>query len=232
MALVPFESDYASQEAGVVAQKIQSLMSKIIDDGVGPLSSSITHANDRLTRARSDGRTNNEAQEVAIDRIITESIAKAGLTGFTTGLGGLATLPISVPAGIGGNFMLNARMVGSIAHLRGYDLRDPRVMTMMQLIVAGMKVEKILKEFGLSLGRQVAQRAVMRGAWMSIRAIPGYLIDGVGVRAGYLLVVRYGTSKGAALLYKSLPLVGGVVSGTLDGAFTKAVGAAAKKAFV
>ena len=189
MTVAPFESGDASQEAGVVAQKIQSLMRRIVDDGVGPLAGSTTHADERLTRARSDGRTEEEAREVAIDRIINESIAKAGLTGFTTGLGGLVTMPISVPAGISGNFMLG-------------------------------------------LGKQVAQRAVMPGAWLSIRAIPGYLVNGVGVRAGYLLIVRYGTSKGAALLYKSLPLIGGVVSGALDGTFTKAVGAAAKKAFV
>jgi hypothetical protein len=85
-----------------------------------------------------------------------------------------------------------------------------------QLIVAGLSLEKILKEFGVNLSRKVAERAVMRAAWMAIEVIPGYIINSVGVRAGYLLVIRYGTSKGAALLYKSLPIVSGVVGGALD----------------
>lgn len=229
---VPYEPGAVSQEAGLVAQKLQSLMRKIVHSGVGPLSGSIIHANDRLARARSEGRSEQEAREAAIDRIVAESIAKAGVTGFTTGFGGLVAMPITVPAGIGGNLMLNARMVGSIAHLRGYDLHDPRVETMMQLLVAGLKAEKVLKEFGVKVGKRVAERAVMRGAWMTVRAIPGYLVDGVGVRAGYLLVVRYGTTKGAALLYKSLPVIGGIVGGAVDGVFTKAIATAAKNTFV
>lgn len=232
MTVMPYGRNDASQQTSQIAQGIQALMRRVAHDGVGPLSGSIDHANDRLARARAGHRTEADAREAAIDRIVTESIVKAGATGFTTGLGGIATLPIAVPAGIGGSLMLNTRMVGSIAHLRGYDLHDPQVETMMQLIVAGIGVEKILKEFGLKLGRQAAERAVMRGAWMSMRAIPGYLVDRVGVRAGYLLVVRYGTSKGAALFYKSLPIVGGVVGGAVDGVFTKTVAAAAKKAFV
>jgi hypothetical protein len=231
-AVVSDEENGESQETGLVVKKVQSLMRRVVNNGVGPLAGSIGHAEDRLVRARTDGLTGEEAREAAIDRIVRESIAKAGLTGFTTGLGGLVTLPITIPAGIGGNFMLNARMVGSIAHLRGYDLQDPRVETMMQLLVAGVGVEKIVKEFGLNLGRKAAEQAVMRGAWMSVRAVPGYLVDDIGVRAGYLLVVRYGTAKGAALIYKALPLLGGVIGGAVDGAFTKGIAAAAKKAFV
>ena len=232
MTAVPYESDDVPQETSLVAQKLQSLIRKIAHNGVGPLSSSLIHADDRLARARSDGRSEQEAREAAIDRIVAESIAKAGATGFATGLGGFVTMPVTVPAGIGGNLMLNARMVGSIAHIRGYDLHDPLVLTMLQLIVAGAKVEKILKEFGINLGKRAVERAVMRSAWMTVRAIPGYFIDRVGVRAGYLLVVRYGTSKSAALLYKGLPLIGGVIGGAVDGAFTKTIATAAKKAFV
>lgn len=231
MTVVPYDSEDAAQGGGLAAQKMQSVMRKIVQTGVGPLSASIVHADDRLARARAEGLTEREAREAAIDRIVLESVAKAGAAGFTTGLGGFMTLPVTIPAGIAGNFMLNARMVGSIAHLRGYDLQDPRVEAMMQLVVAGVSVEKILKEFGVKLGKKVVERAVMQGAWVSVRAIPGYLVNEVSVRAGYLLVVRYGTTRGAALLYKALPLLGGVIGGAVDGAFTKTIATAAKKAF-
>ena len=233
MAIQPHEPSEGSEDTGFLAKHLLTLLSKIIHDGVNPvLASSVAYADDRLTRARRVGRTEYDAREAAINRIVRESVAKAGATGFTTGLGGLITLPVTVPAGIAGNFMLNARMVGSIARLRGYDLSDPQVETMIQLIVAGLSLEKVLKEFGVSLGRKAAERVVMRAAWATIEVIPGYIINRVGVRAGYLLVVRYGTSKSAALLYKSVPILGGLAGGVLDGAFAKGIAKAAKMAFV
>lgn len=233
MTVQPSQPGDEPVAAGFLALHLQSLLRKIVHDGVDPiLTSSITYADDRLARARRVGRTECDAREAAITRIVGESIAKAGITGFTTGLGGIVTMPVTVPASIAGNFMLTARMVGSIAHLRGYDLRDPQVETMIQLIVAGLSLEKVLKEFGVNLGRKAAERAVMRAAWMTIEVIPGYIINSVGVRAGYLLVVRYGTSKGAALFYKSLPILGGVAGGVLDSAFAKGIAKAANMAFV
>lgn len=233
MTLDPYQPGDESGNTNFLARHLQSGLRKVIHDGVDPiLTSSVAYADDRLARARRAGRTEHDAREAAITRIINESVAKAGATGFTTGLGGIVTLPVTVPVGIAGNFMLNARMVGSIAYLRGYDLRDSQVETMIQLIVAGLSLEKVLKEFGVNLGRKAAERAVMKAAWMTIEAIPGYLVNSVGVRAGYLLVIRYGTSKSAALLYKSLPIVGGIAGGVLDGAFAKGIAKAAKIAFV
>src|SRR6476660_5970104 len=51
----------------------------------------------------------------------------AGAQGFLTNLGGLATMAYMVPANITGLALVQSRMVAGIAHLRGYDLTDPRV---------------------------------------------------------------------------------------------------------
>ena len=51
----------------------------------------------------------------------------AGAQGFVTNIGGLVTAAVTIPANITGLALIEARMIAGIAHLRGYDLDDPRV---------------------------------------------------------------------------------------------------------
>ena len=65
----------------------------------------------------------------AISAVIDQHTGLAGAQGFVTSLGGLVLLPISMPANLTGLAVLQVRMVGAIAHLRGYDVDDSRVRT-------------------------------------------------------------------------------------------------------
>ena len=61
-----------------------------------------------------------------------ESVAPAarrwvGSTGFATGLGGLAGLPVAVPTDVTVFYMLSGRMSAAIAILRGYDINSEEV---------------------------------------------------------------------------------------------------------
>ncbi len=64
-------------------------------------------------------RASEEAVERVINRLVKESVAASSTNGFLTGLGGFVTMPITVPANIAGALVINARLVGSIAYLRG-----------------------------------------------------------------------------------------------------------------
>jgi hypothetical protein len=213
------------------AAKFQAMARQVVDEGVGPLQGSVVYAEDRLRRARRAGRSEEQARRAAIRRIVRESVTSAGTTGFVTGLGGLITMPITVPASVAGNFIINARLVGAIAHLRGYDLSDPQVQMMIQFVIAGVGIEQAATELGVKLGEQAIGRVAARAAWAAIEAIPAILIDKMGVRVGYLLVIRYGTSRTAAVLTKMVPLLGSVIGGTVDASFTRATAALARKAF-
>ncbi|WP_278258107.1 hypothetical protein [Nocardioides convexus] len=59
--------------------------------------------------------------------LIQNHVAYAGVEGFATNLGGLVTAAVVAPANIAGLALIQSRMVAGIAHLRGYDLDDPRV---------------------------------------------------------------------------------------------------------
>ena len=88
--------------------------------GVGPLPPASRAAEAQLREQ--DGNV-----EAAIHEVIENHVRYAGAQGFVTNIGGLVTAAFTIPANISGLAMLQCRMVAGIAHLRGYDLDDPRV---------------------------------------------------------------------------------------------------------
>lgn len=212
-----------SKAQQTVADKLTALVGKVVDDGLGPVQGSRLYAEDRLERARRGGRSEAAAADVAIKTLIRESVAAAGTTGFVTGLGGLVTLPVTLPANLAGNLAINARMVGAIAHLRGYPIEDPHTRTVILLTVAGSNLQAAASELGVQVGKQVAKE--------TIRAIPIAALRRINARAGVYLVAKYGTQRSAITLAKAVPIAGGLVGGSVDAALTGVIGKAAKKAF-
>ena len=73
----------------------------------------------------------------AIDSLVSWQIAKASTAGFITGIGGILTLPVAMPANLAGVLYIQIRMIGAIAHLRGYDVRSDQVRTLAFACLAG-----------------------------------------------------------------------------------------------
>jgi hypothetical protein len=158
-----------------------------------------------------------------IRSLVRWHVAAATTTGFTTGLGGLVTLPVTLPAGLGAAWLLQARMIGSIAHIRGYDLADERVRTLVVAAIAGdATVAEVTKRIGGDLASRAGKAAVQR--------VPGKLLIEINKKVGFRLLTKGGT-KGVLNLGKAVPVLGGVVGGAVDGASTRAVGAVAVRAF-
>ncbi len=88
--------------------------------GVGPLPSASKAADAQLREQRGD-------VEKAVHEVIENHVRYAGGQGFITNLGGLVTVAFTIPANITGLALIQCRMIAGIAHLRGYDLDDPRV---------------------------------------------------------------------------------------------------------
>ena len=73
------------------------LVAQVVEFGIrggGPLSTSVQKAEEHLTTAGGD-------REAAIRRLIATHVRLAAATGFVTGLGGIATLPVTAPRGDG-----------------------------------------------------------------------------------------------------------------------------------
>lgn len=158
----------------------------------------------------------------AIDQFISWQQAKCATSGFITGLGGIITLPVSVPANISSVIYIQTRMIATIANMKGYDLKDDQVRTLVYVSLTGQSAADILKQSGIKLGTNVAKSLVKK--------IPGEVIKNINQKVGFRLLTKFGQT-GVINLGKCIPLVGGVIGGTVDAIGTRTIGKTAKKVF-
>src|SRR3954466_686333 len=104
---------------GLTAVFVREALHRAIH-GIGPLPAASVAAEKQLKEHRGD-------VDRAIHGVIENHVRYAGAQGFLTNLGGLATMAFTVPTNMTGLALVECRMVAGIAHLRGYDLTDPRV---------------------------------------------------------------------------------------------------------
>ncbi|SDD36124.1 hypothetical protein [Auraticoccus monumenti] len=142
----------------VVTAKMRELVRTVVRHGIGPLSASRPWAEERRQRSGGD-------VEAAVSTVVNESATAAATTGFVTGLGGLLTLPVALPANVAGSLAMNARMVGGLAHLRGHDLEDEHNLELVEVVVlGGGGPQRLIGELG--------KRSGVRLAASVLRAVP------------------------------------------------------------
>jgi hypothetical protein len=88
--------------------------------GVGPLPPAAKAAEAQLKEQKGN-------RERAVHEVIENHVRYAGAQGFVTNIGGIVTMAVTIPANVSGLALIQCRMIAGIAHLRGYDLDDPRV---------------------------------------------------------------------------------------------------------
>ncbi len=184
-------------------------------NGLGVLPSAEQVAPDHLSKAAN--------VEDAINSVIAWRTTYAAGTGFITGLGGIAAMPITIPAGLAASYALGANTAAAVAYLRGYDIHSEQVRTMVLLCLIGEAGEEILKTAGITISTKVFQNL--------IKQIPGKVLIEINKKIGFRLITKAG-EKGVVNLMKMVPLVGGVVGGTFDGLFVNSCGKTAKTLFV
>lgn len=164
----------------------------------------------------------NGSVENAIDELITWQCRKCGTSGFITGLGGLVTLPVAIPANILSVLYMQLRMVAAIAYMCHEDIYSDKVQTMAYLCLCGSGMVDVLKNAGIECGK--------KGAVILIKKLPGEIIKAINRAVRFRLFTKFG-SKGIINLGKAVPVIGGVVGGGSDFYTTKVIGKKAKKMF-
>lgn len=159
----------------------------------------------------------------AARRLVRWQVLKAGTTGFVTGLGGLITMPIGVPANLVGVLFLQVRMIAAIAHLGGHDTGRDDVRTLCYACLCGKAATDILKSTGIEIGKKLATTA--------IKAIPGHTLIGINKAVGFRLLTKFG-EKGIVNIHKFIPVAGGIVGGGFDASTTYAIGKVARNVFL
>lgn len=158
--------------------------------------------------------------DAGADAAIRWAAAQAGLVGFTTGLGGAFTLPITLPMNVAGVSAIQIHMVQEIARARGYDLGSTQVRTLTIGCLAGGAVIDALKTAGISAGTSLTRTMLLQLSGAALKAVNRAVGAKLASRAGVMNVGKF------------IPVVGGVIGGAVDGLSTAAIGAVAKRVFV
>lgn len=160
----------------------------------------------------------------AIDAIVAQHVGLAGAQGFVTNLGGLALLPVSIPANLTGMMVVQGRMVASIAHLRGYDVDDSRVRSAIMMCLLGQESVTRLLTNGTLPGNPLT----VATAPVFDRALEQQIAESVlGV-----LLTGVGGKKVGLLFSKRVPILGGIVGAGTDGWSTYQIARYASEQFI
>ena len=159
----------------------------------------------------------------AAKSFINYQIAKCTTSGFITGLGGLITLPVAIPANIGSVVYVQMRMIACLAHMGGYDTNSDQVQTLVYACLAGISLDQVVKQVGIKVGMKMANTMVNK--------IPGKVLTKINQKVGFRFLTKFG-SKGVINIGKAIPIVGGVISGGFDFAETKIIADRAYKMFI
>ena len=204
-AISPVASLVTAQGAGGAMRQVL----EIAIDGYGRLPSA------RSAAARHLQKQAGSADE-AISSIIDHHVRLASAQGFVTNIGGLAMLPIAIPANITGVATVQVRMVAAIAHLRGYDLNDNRVRTaLVMCLMGGEQVAEHIAEGTLPTSPLAVATAPIFDPELDRLVAEEVLTD---------LAARIGGKNVALAIVKRVPLMGGGVSAVMDGIATYQIG--------
>ncbi len=205
----PVATRMTPQAAGGVLRRVL----EIAIDGLGRLPSAKTVAARHLQRHGGE-------VDSAIEAIIDLHVRLASVQGFVTNIGGLAVLPVAMPANLTGVAVVQVRMVAAIAHLRGYDLNDDRVRTaLVMCLLGGEQVAKRIAQGTLPTSPMAVATAPMFDPQLDSRVAEEVVAD---------LIARIGGKNLALMVTKRVPLVGGGIGAVMDGYATHQIGRYAK----
>ena len=165
----------------------------------------------------------NISTEVAARKFINNQIAKCTTSGFLTGLGGLITLPVAIPANISSVLYVQMRMIACLAYMGGYDTKSDQVQTLVYVCLAGVSVDQLAKNIGIQFGTKMTNSMIQK--------IPGKTLTAINQKVGFRFITKFG-EKGLINLGKTVPLIGGIISGGFDFVETKAIATRAYKLFI
>lgn len=203
------------QSDSQIQQFVEWITDKAIS-GVPPFSSAKDLATEYLIDA------SYPHHEDCVWSLINWETTKNFTSGFVTGLGGLLTLPISIPSAFGASWIIQVRMAGAIARIHGHSLQSDRVRTLVLVSLLGDAGKEVLKQVGIKVAQKLGENL--------INQIPGKVLVKINKKVDFRLITKAG-ERGVVNLMKGVPLLGGFVSGVVDAASCRVVGDTAHSIF-
>src|SRR3954451_16712368 len=193
---------------GLTAAFVREALHRAIH-GIGPLPPASRAADKQLREQKGN-------VDKAIHEVIENHVRYAGAQGFLTNLGGLATMAFMVPTNITGLALVECRMVAGIAHLRGYDLTDPRAKNAVLVCLLGEdSVRRLVQDQKLPAPPMALATAPAHDPWLD-------QVVCAEVAAG--LVAKVAGKRPAGPAGRRIPFVGGFIGAGADGYATWRIG--------
>jgi hypothetical protein len=190
--------------AGLVRQALDRAI-----DGFGPLPGAAAAADKRVSEHGGN-------IDKAVRGLIDSHVRLAGLEGFVTNIGGLVTMALTLPVNISGLALLQCHLVAGIAHLRGYDLDDPRVRNAVLACMLGEDtVKSLVKKKKLPSSPMAIATAPARDPDLDARLAAEVTTE---------LLTRVAGKRTVAVVGRRTPIIGGGVGAVTDGYATFQVG--------
>lgn len=177
--------------------------------GVGPLPPAAAAADKQLREQRGN-------VEDAIREVIENHVRYAGAQGFLTNIGGIVTAAITIPTNITGLALVECRMIAGIAHLRGYDLDDPRSRNAILTCLLGEDSVNAL-----------VRKKKLPAPPMALATAPAHDPDLDRIISALVaseLITKVAGKRIAITVGRRVPIVGGIVGMGADGYATWRVG--------
>jgi hypothetical protein len=167
-------------------------------NGLGPIRSAAQVADAALRDA--------DDSEEAIETLVRDHLALSAAGGFVTGVGAYVTLPIALSVNLAEFYLVATRMVGAIAVVRGYDVRQPEVRTAVLLTLVASRSDEVLSKEGFGAGTlsRFGLRRMPPGALMLVN------------KAIFFRLLRRVNKRLFWKLGHGMPLVGGGAGAALD----------------
>ncbi|AUN14694.1 EcsC family protein [Paraclostridium sordellii] len=154
-------------------------------------------------------------------KILHRKSIKNGFVGAITGVGGLITLPVSVPADLVCSWRIQATMAFSIAYIYGHTKDTTDLKTDLYIIMAGDSAKEAIKRFGIEVSKNITKKAVDK-----------YITKDIMVKiwkvVGQKIITKAG-EKSMTSFMKLVPIAGAPVGFVFDWTATQAVGKIAIK---
>jgi hypothetical protein len=177
--------------------------------GVGPLPPASEAADAQLREQHGD-------VDKAVHQVIENHVRYAAAQGFLTNIGGLVTIAVAIPTNITGLALIECREIAAIAHLRGYDLDDPRVRNAILTCLLGEETVNAL-----------VKKHKLPAPPMALATAPRHdpeLDKVISAEVASDLVTRVAGKRLATTVGRRIPIAGGFVGMGVDAYATWKVG--------
>ena len=156
-----------------------------------------------------DYMTKHTSKEAACRAMLNNQVLKCTSSGIITGIGGIATLPFTLPVNVSTVLYMQMRMIACAAYMAGYEPSSDQTETLVLACLVGMPLTQLAK-----VSTKVATNM--------IKSVPGKVLTKINQLIGFRFITKFG-SKGVINLGKAVPFVGAGVGGFVDFLETKTI---------